>query len=93
MANLLTIVAALTGSDPRQVADQVGDGGAAGLKALATEVINESLRGTAPAPGRTAADVGYLDGVLLDGSARATATAIGTLDQVRRAMGMDYLSG
>jgi hypothetical protein len=38
-------------------------------------------------------DVGYLDGVLLDGSARATATAVGTLDLVRRAMGMDYLRG
>jgi tryptophanyl-tRNA synthetase len=90
VANLLTIVAALTGDDPRQVADQVGDGGAAALKALATDVINESLRELRRRRAELLTDVGYLDGVLLDGSARATATAVRTLDQVRRAMGMNY---
>ena len=93
VANLLTVVAALLGEDPRQVADRVGDGGAAGLKALATEVINESLREMRRRRAELLMDVGYLDGVLLDGSARATTTAIDTLDQVRRAMGMDYLRG
>src|SRR6478735_4654141 len=93
VANLLTIVAALTGDDPRQVADQVGDGGSAALKAVATEVINESLQELRSRRAELLTDVGYLDGVLLDGSARATTTAIDTLDQVRRAMGMDYLRG
>src|SRR6476469_587472 len=93
VANLLTMVAALVGEDPRQVADRVGDGGSAGLKALATEVINESLREMRRRRAELLMDVGYLDGVLLDGSARATTTAIDTLDQVRRAMGMDYLRG
>jgi len=93
VANLLTIVAALTGSDPRQVADRVGDGGSAALKTLATEVINESLRELRRRRTELLTDVGYLDEVLLDGSARATATAVSTLDQVRRAMGMDYFRG
>jgi len=93
VANLLTIVAALTGDDPHQVADRVGDGGAVALKTLATEVINESLRELRRRRAELLTDVGYLDGVLLDGSARATATALGTLEEVRRAMGMDYFSG
>jgi tryptophanyl-tRNA synthetase len=93
VANLLTIVAALTGSDPRLIAEQVGDGGSAALKTLATAVINDSLRQLRRRRLELLTDVGYLDGVLLDGSARATATAVGTLDLVRRAMGMDYLRG
>ena len=35
-------------------------------------------------------DIGYLDGVLLDGTAVATAKAADTLARVRSAMGMDY---
>jgi tryptophanyl-tRNA synthetase len=93
VANLLTIVGELTGSDPRQVADRMGDGGSAALKTLATEVINESLRDLRRRRAELLTDVGYLDGVLLDGSARATATAVSTLDQVRLAMGMEYFPG
>ena len=91
VANLLTIIAALTSSEPVLVAERVGDGGSAALKLLATEVINESLRGLRRRRRELLADPGYLDGVLLDGTARATGTAVETLHRVQQAMGMDYL--
>lgn len=90
VANLLTIVAELTGPDPRDVAAEVGDRGAAELKRRATEAINETL---APLRRRRAdllADPAHLVGVLADGSARAGAIADGVLDRVRAAMGMTY---
>jgi tryptophanyl-tRNA synthetase len=93
VANLLTIIGSLTGTDPAVVAEGLGDGGSAALKELATEAINDSLRGLRRRRAELLADPGYLDGVLLDGTARATAVAIETLDRVRRAMGMDYLDG
>jgi tryptophanyl-tRNA synthetase len=92
VANLLSIVGALSGRDPAVVAEQVGDGGAAALKTLAAEAINESLRELRHRRAELLADPSYLDGVLLDGTSRAMAIAGHTLDQVRRAMGMDYLS-
>jgi tryptophanyl-tRNA synthetase len=93
VANLLTIIGSLTGSDPAVVAERLGDGGSAALKGLATETINESLRGLRRRRADLLADPGYLDGVLLDGTARATAIATETLHRVRCAMGMDYLGG
>ena len=91
VANLLTIIGVLTGTEPALVAEQIGAGGSAALKSLATEVINEALRGLRGRRLELLADPGYLDGVLLDGTARATATAVETLHSVQRAMGMDYL--
>ena len=89
VANLLTIVAALTGRDPQQVAEEVGAAGAIRLKQLATEVVNESLRGLRRRRRELLTDTAYLDGVLLDGSTQAGAT----LAQVRQAMRMDYVRG
>ncbi len=93
VANLLTIIGALTGNEPALVAERVGDGGSVALKRLATEVVNESLRGLRDRRRDLLADPGYLDGVLLDGTARATRAAVETLHTVQRAMGMDYLGG
>jgi tryptophanyl-tRNA synthetase len=90
IANLLSIVAALTGRSPLEVAQEIGSGGAAVLKARTAEVINESLRDLRRRRRDLLADPAYLDGVLLDGTARAMEVAAGTLDQVRRALGMDY---
>jgi len=91
VANLLSIIGELTGRDPRAVAEEIGDGGAAALKRRATEAINDEL---APLRSRRAeliVDPAFLDGVLLDGTARATSVAGAVLHRVRRAMGMDYL--
>lgn len=92
VGNLLTIVGALTGRDPADVADEVGDAGSAALKRLATDVVNETL---APVRARRAellADPGYLDAVLVDGIAAATQQATRVLERVRASMGMDYLT-
>jgi tryptophanyl-tRNA synthetase len=90
VANLLLIIGALTDADPQQIAAEIASGGAAALKIRATEVINESLRELRRRRQELLADPGYLDGVLLDGTARATVTARDTLQRVQRAMGMDY---
>jgi tryptophanyl-tRNA synthetase len=91
VANLLTIIGSLTGTDPAAVAERLGDGGSAALKKLATAAVNDSLRGLRHRRAELLADPGYLDGVLLDGTAKATAIAGETLQRVRQAMGMDYL--
>ena len=93
VANLLTIVGALTGREPVRIADEIGDGGASELKTLAAEVINESLRDLRARRRELLADPGYLDEVLLDGTARASAAAGEALERVRVAMGMDYFGG
>ena len=78
--------------DPVLIAEEIGDGGALGLKALASEVINESLRGLRRRRRRT------VGGPRLSGrcAARRHGAAprrspADTLDRVRQAMGMDYL--
>lgn len=91
VANLLAIIGELTGRDPHSVANEIGDGGAAELKRRATEAINETLAPLRSRRTELLADPGHLDGVLLDGTARATAVAGDMLHRVRQAMGMDYL--
>jgi tryptophanyl-tRNA synthetase len=93
VANLLTIVGALSGREPVRIAEDIRDGGAEALKALAAEVVNESLRDLRARRMDLLADPGYLDEVLLDGTVRASAAAGETLERVRAAMGMDYFGG
>ena len=93
VASLLQIVASLTDRSPEAVADEIGATGSAALKTLAAEVVNEALRPLRRRRGELLAEPGYLDGVLLDGTAQANALANETLDRVRKAMGMDYLAG
>lgn len=90
VGNLLSIIAALAGATPEAIAQDVGDAGAAGLKATAIEVVNESLRGLRRRRLELLTDPAQLDAVLLDGTARATVTAAATLSQVGAAMGMSY---
>jgi tryptophanyl-tRNA synthetase len=91
VANLLLVIAELTGVEPAAVADEISGGGAALLKQRAAEVINESLRGVRRRRLELLADPTYLDGVLLDGVLQARTVADSTLQRVRQAMGMDYL--
>lgn len=91
VANLLTIASALTGETPESIADRIGDGGAAMLKDVVTDAINDTLRPVRRRRRELVADPGYLDAVLVDGIATMTGIAGETLDRVREAMGMRYL--
>lgn len=85
VANLLTLAGLCLGRQPGSIADEIGNGGAAALKRLVTEAVNEFLR---PIRRRrseySAADARQ---VLSDGNARARERAIVTLGEVQAAMG------
>jgi len=92
VASLLEIVGFFTSRSPVAVAEDIGDRGSAALKAVAVQAVNDSLRPLRLRRRELMADPGFLDGVLVDGIAEATAVANDTLRRVRAAMGMDYLS-
>ena len=93
IASLLTIAALCRGERPEDLAEAIGDGGAVMLKRLVTEAVNDLLRPIRARRRELMRDTGFLDAVLLDGTASATAMAADTLSRVRAAMGMDYSRG
>ncbi|GAA3616785.1 tryptophan--tRNA ligase [Nonomuraea rosea] len=85
VATLLTLAGLCLGRPPQELADEIGDGGAAALKKLVTEAVNEFLRPIRKRRAEhTEADVREL---LAAGNRRARERAITTLDEVRAAMG------
>ncbi|HEX8767979.1 MAG TPA: tryptophan--tRNA ligase [Jatrophihabitans sp.] len=86
VANLLTLAGLCLGEDPRSLAGQIGDGGAAELKRLVTDAVNDLL---APMRARRA---GYgpddAAEILRRGTARARDIADRTLAEVNAAMAM-----
>ncbi|TDD12025.1 tryptophan--tRNA ligase [Nonomuraea diastatica] len=85
VANLLTLAALCLGRSPQDVAEEIGYGGAAALKRLVTEAVNEFLR---PIRKRrkehSEQDVRQ---ILAEGDERARERAVVTLDEVKAAMG------
>jgi tryptophanyl-tRNA synthetase len=90
VASLLDLLAATTGGDPHQLADEIGHGGGGRLKLLLTESVNELLRPLRQRRAGIATDIGYLDAVLDAGNARARDLADGTLARVHELLGMSY---
>jgi tryptophanyl-tRNA synthetase len=90
VSSLVLLAALCLDRDPVSVAGEVGDGGAAALKRLATEAVNERFAPIRTRRAELAADSGYARQVLRDGCARARAIAVETLSEVRAAMGMRY---
>jgi tryptophanyl-tRNA synthetase len=90
VASLLLTAALCTDRDPVELADSLGARGAAALKALVTEAVNEHLRPLRRRRAELAADRAYLRGVLRRGNARANEVAGVTLDRVRQVMDMTY---
>lgn len=86
VANLVLLAALCAGEDPHAVADQVGHGGAAGLKRLVTDALNERLRPIRRVRADLVKDPSYLRQVLAAGTGRASETAEHTLTEVRRLM-------
>ncbi|MCA1703641.1 MAG: tryptophan--tRNA ligase, partial [Actinobacteria bacterium] len=79
-----------TGRDPADIADELGDRGAAALKALVTEAVNEHLRPLRQRRRELAADLTIVRHVLDEGNARANRIAEHTLQRVREVMDMAY---
>jgi tryptophanyl-tRNA synthetase len=90
VSNLVQLAALSLETSPEQVAADLGDGGAAALKRLVTDVLNERLRPIRARRREVAADPGYLCQVLADGNERARALARQTLDDVQALMRTRY---
>ena len=90
VAGLLLTAALCTGRDPAEIAADVGHRGAAALKAVVTEAVNEHLRPLRERRRELAADPTVVRRVLEEGNARANRIAERTLHRVRDAMNMAY---
>ena len=87
---LLTTAGICSGRDPKEIADEIGMGGAGQLKRYTTEVVNEYFAPIRERREKLAGDLDYVKDVLHDGNAKANEIAHQTLDEVREAMGMVY---
>lgn len=87
VSGLLRLAALCQDRDPHAVAEEIGSGGAARLKATVTEAVNEHLRPLRARRTALAADRDHLRRVLRAGSERANAVADTTLAEVRAVMG------
>ncbi|OKI28528.1 tryptophan--tRNA ligase [Streptomyces sp. CB03911] len=87
VAGLLQLAALCQDRTPGQLAEEIGDGGAAALKRTVTEAVNEHLRPIRARRAELAADRGHIRQVLRTGAERANAVADATLAEVRAAMG------
>ncbi|NDL57319.1 tryptophan--tRNA ligase [Phytoactinopolyspora mesophila] len=90
VASLLLMGALCGGSDPAELAMEVGDSGASGLKRVVTEAVNEHLRPLRARRAELAAHPELVRDVLRAGSERANDVANRTLADVQDAMGMRY---
>ncbi|MCF2706602.1 tryptophan--tRNA ligase [Arcanobacterium haemolyticum] len=90
VSNLVQLAAMCQGRDPREVADEIGNGGGGTLKKVLTESLNETL---APIRARRAEleqQPDFLAEVLHRGIETARERAAATLDEVKAAMNMHY---
>ena len=90
ISGLLTTAAVCTGRDPKEIADEIGMGGAGQLKRYVTEAVNGYFAPIRERRAQIAQDMGYVTDVLHEGNRRAREIAAATLDEVREAMGMVY---
>jgi len=90
VSNLVLLTALCRDTSPQAIAEEIGSGGAAALKAAAADAVNDRF---APIRARRAAlvaDHGYLRSVLAAGNDRAAAIAAATLNEVRARMHHAY---
>jgi tryptophanyl-tRNA synthetase len=90
VSNLVLLAALCLERSPESVAEEVGGAGAAGLKRLLTDALNERLRPIRERRRELAADPGYLSSVLRTGTHRAREIASATLADVRELMHNAY---
>ena len=87
VSSLVLLAALCQGREPEQVAADIGPRGAAVLKRVVTESVNEFLRPIRARRAELAADPGGLRQALREGNARASAIASRTLTEVHALMG------
>ncbi len=90
VSNLVLLAALCLERSPEDVAAEVGGAGAARLKALVTEALNERLRPVRQRRREFADDPAYLRRVLMTGTDRAREIASATLSDVRELMHNAY---
>jgi tryptophanyl-tRNA synthetase len=92
VANLLELAGLCRAESPVELAEQIGDRGAAALKALVADAVNDYFAPLRRRRAELAADAaaGGLDEVLARGNDHANLVADQMLDRVRDAMGMTY---
>lgn len=90
VSSLVLLLALCADRDPVAVAGEIGDRGAARLKAALTEAVNERFAPIRARRAELSRDLGYVRQVLRYGCERAGAIGNETLDEVRTAMGMRY---
>ena len=90
VSNLVLLASLCLERSPEDVAAEVGDAGASGLKRLLTDALNERLRPLRQRRRELADDPAYLSGVLSAGTDRAREIATATLADVRELMHNAY---
>jgi tryptophanyl-tRNA synthetase len=90
VSNLVLLAALCLDREPNAVAEEIGDGGAAALKGIVVEAVNERFRSIRSTRTALVQDRGYLREVLRAGSEVAREIAIETLGEVRRLMHTVY---
>ncbi|WP_311591093.1 tryptophan--tRNA ligase [Trueperella bernardiae] len=90
VSNLLLLAGLATDRDPREIAEEIGNGGGGTLKNVVTEALNEHLAPLRERRAELANDPAYLTSVLERGVARAREQAAQTLAEVHDALGMRH---
>ncbi|MEW6879092.1 tryptophan--tRNA ligase [Trueperella pyogenes] len=90
VSNLLLLAGLASGRDPREIAEEIGNGGGGTLKKVVTESLNEHLAPLRARRAELANDPSYLSAVLARGIAKAREQAAQTLAEVHGALGMNY---
>ena len=90
VSSLVLLAALCLDRDPVTVADEIGDGGAAALKRVVTEAVNERFAPIRARRAELAADPGYARQVLRDGCAGGRRDRRADPGRGPHAMGMRY---
>jgi tryptophanyl-tRNA synthetase len=90
VSNLLRLAGICRGLPPEVVAEEIGDAGAAALKRVTADALNERLRPVRARRAELAGEREHLRAVLARGNARAGEIAAGTLRRVKELMHTRY---
>ncbi len=90
ISGLLTTAGICLGRDPKEIADEIGMGGAGQLKKVVTEAVNTYFAPIRERRAELTKDMDYIHDILSEGNKKANDIAEKTLGEVRTAMGMTY---